>query len=143
MKIVIPAERPDLDAPADPRFGRCACFAVVDPDTMECEFLENRAAAEVSGAGIAAATLVASAGAEVVIAGSLGPKAMDTLRAQGLTLYQGPAGTVRELLQAYRDGGLTEYTGPNVGAHHGMGGGGGRGMGRGRGRGMGGGRGRR
>ena len=40
MKIAVSATGPDLDAEVDPRFGRCAYFAVGDTDTMEFEFIE-------------------------------------------------------------------------------------------------------
>ena len=32
MKIAITAQSGSLDAKVDPRFGRAACFIVVDPD---------------------------------------------------------------------------------------------------------------
>jgi hypothetical protein len=34
MKICVTAVAPSLDAQIDPRFGRCAYFIIIDPDTM-------------------------------------------------------------------------------------------------------------
>jgi len=37
LKVAVSASAPSLDAPVDPRFGRCAYFVIVDPDTMQFE----------------------------------------------------------------------------------------------------------
>ena len=138
MRLAIPATSPELDAAAESRFGRCACFLIVDADTLDHEVVENTAAGEPSGAGIAAALLVADAGAQAAIVRNLGPKAMDTLIARGVTPYQGIVGSVREQVQAYLGGQLQPLSAPSVGDKYGVGGRG-RGMGGGGGRGMGGG----
>ena len=148
MKIAVAASGNNLDAPTDPRFGRCNYFVIVDSETMEFEGLDNTAAAQGSGAGIAAAQLVANSGAEAVIAGNFGPNAFQALSAGGLQLYGGATGTVRQAVEAFKAGQLQPAGGANVQAKSGMGGAGtgagqgmGGGMGAGMGRGMGGGRG--
>ncbi len=146
MKIAISSTGPGLDAQVDPRFGRCRCFVVVDPETKEFEVLDNEAALLSGGAGIQAAQMVANAGVDVVITGSLGPNATNVLAAANLKVYLGAAGTVHEALQKYKDGRLQEASGLSVGAPSGpvafgRGAGIGRGMGRGMGRGGGRGRG--
>lgn len=131
MKIAVPATSPRLDAPADSRFGRCSLFLVVDSDTLDHQVVENTVAGDASGAGIAAATLVADAGAEIVIAGQLGPKAIEALLARNLSLYQGLHGSVRDQIDAYSRGNLhpvsisshTKKSGPRRG-ERGLGGGG-------------------
>jgi predicted Fe-Mo cluster-binding NifX family protein len=144
MRIAISSTGPDLDAQVDPRFGRCRCFIVVDPASEAFEVLDNEAAAISGGAGIQAAQMVADAGVEAVITGSLGPNATDVLSAAGLKVYLGASGTVREALRQYKTGRLQAGgepvarvpSGPGaLGAGPGMGMG--RGMGRGRGRGRG------
>ena len=50
MKIAISAEGLTLDAEIDPRFGRCQCFIIADPVTMEIEYVENTSAAAAGGA---------------------------------------------------------------------------------------------
>jgi len=42
MKIAITATGPDLDSIVDPRFGRCAYFLIIDPETMEYESIETQ-----------------------------------------------------------------------------------------------------
>lgn len=149
MKIAVSASQPSLDAPVDPRFGRCAYFILVDPDTWEFEAVENPAVMAAGGAGIQAGQLVAGKGAQVILTGNVGPNAYQTLSAAGLAVITGVTGTVREAVERYRSGQLQSVAGPTVAAHAGVGNvppagtppAGGAGMGRGMGMGRGGGRG--
>ena len=146
MKIAVSASGPDLDAPIDPRFGRCAYFVLVDTDEMSFEAFNNDNIALGGGAGIQSAQFVASKGAKAVLTGNCGPNAVQTLSAAGVKVIVGQTGTVREAIENYKNGNLKSTTSPNVGDHYGMGGDaktppGSAGMGRGMGRGMGKGRG--
>jgi predicted Fe-Mo cluster-binding NifX family protein len=120
MRVAIAAAGRDLDAPTDPRFGRCQCFVIVDTDTTAFEAVDNIAAAQGSGAGIAAVQLVADQGAEAVIAANVGPNAFTALSAGGLKVYGFGEGTVREAVTALLAGQLEETHAPNVPSHHGM-----------------------
>ena len=161
MKIAVSASGKDLDAPVDQRFGRCDYFLVIDPDTMETQSFPNENGAESSGAGIQSASFVISKGVEVVLTGNCGPKAMDVFAAENISVYTGQAGTVRQAVEAFKNGrraasspSKKDTTAPGnsqeprippagrgIGGGRGMGKGGGRGMGGGGGQGMGGGRG--
>ncbi len=134
MKVVITASGPDLDSPVDPRFGRAAYFIFVDTDTLEYEAVQNPYVAAVGGAGIQAAQLVANKGAQAVISGSVGPNAFQTLSAAGIPMYQAPAGTVRQVLDAFKANQVVPISQPGPG-HGGMGRGFGMGFGAGPGRG--------
>ena len=157
MKIAVAAAGNNLDAQTDPRFGRCAYFVIVDSETLDFQALDNTAAMQGSGAGIAAAQMVANSGAEAVVAGNFGPNAFQALSAGGLQLYRGAGGTVRQVIDAFKAGQLEQLSDASVeskagmggagaggggGMGAGMGGGGGMGAGMGGGRGMGGGMGR-
>jgi predicted Fe-Mo cluster-binding NifX family protein len=131
MKIAVSATGPSLDAEVDPRFGRCAYFAVGDPDTMEFEFIENTSVMSGSGAGISSAQNVAGMGAQAVLTGNCGPNAYQTLSAAGVQVITGVSGTVKEAVEGYKAGRFQATAGPTASAHSGMGGGMGRGMGRG------------
>lgn len=120
MKIAIAASGTGLDAATDPRFGRCPCFMIVDTDTMNFEAVENTAAVQGSGAGIAAVQLVADTGADAVIAANVGPNAFTALSAGGLKVYGFAGGTVREAVLALLAGKLEETAAANVPSHHGM-----------------------
>ncbi len=151
MKIAISSSGKDLDSQIDPRFGRCACFIIIEIDDMSFEAFDNENIALGGGAGIQSAQFVASKGARAVITGNCGPNATQTLSAAGVELVVGLTGTVRNAIEEYKKGNLKPTTDPNVGDHYGTGGAGsmgdtqgqafGRSMGMGRGMGTGGGRG--
>jgi predicted Fe-Mo cluster-binding NifX family protein len=124
----------------DPRFGRCQFHVIVDTETMAFEALPNSGMNAPSGAGIGAAQAVAQRGAEAVITGSLGPNATTVLSQAGLQMYTGAGGSVRQAVEAFRSGKLSQAPAAGAGGlgyGRGRGGGRGMGMGRGMGRGMG------
>jgi len=148
MKICVTSTGSDLDAQVDPRFGRCQYFMIVDPDTMEFEAIPNEGIGASSGAGIQAGEIVANGGVDVLISGNVGPNAFQTLTAAGVRVLTGASGTIRDAIEMYRAGKLSETAGATVPGHAGMpqstpetfaGGGAGMGMGGGRGMGRGGG----
>lgn len=121
MKIAITARGGSLDAGVDPRFGRAACFVVVDPDTMEFEVVDNKQNLQAaSGAGVQAAQLVADHNAEAVLTGNCGPKAFRTLKAAGIEVFVGIDGTVEEAIAIYKSKELTAADNANVEAHSGI-----------------------
>jgi len=140
MKIAISSTGPSLDDAVESRFGRCARFIVIDPDTMAFDALTNPNINQGGGAGIQSARLMAEKGVSVVLTGNCGPNAFQTFGAAGIRVISGIGGSVRQAVEQYKSGALAESNMPNVQSHFGMGGGGGRGMGGGGGRGMGGGR---
>jgi len=147
MKICVTATAGDLNAQVDPRFGRSQYFAFVDSDTMAFEAMPNEAIAAPGGAGIQAAQTVLNRGGNVVISGNIGPNAFQVLSTAGVKIATGAYGTVKEAVEMYKTGKLSEAgistvaahagMGAGVGAGGGMGMGGGRDGGRGRGMGMG------
>jgi len=123
MKICVSAVANSLDAPVDPRFGRCPYFVIVDPETMQFEAIPNLASAAMGGAGIQAVQTIASRGVKVVITGNVGPNAFQALSAAGIKIVTGAYGTVREVVEKYKRGELKEAGAPTVGGHFGIGGG--------------------
>jgi predicted Fe-Mo cluster-binding NifX family protein len=128
--VAVSAAGPNLDAPVDPRFGRCAYFMIVDMDTMQYEAVPNTSLNAASGAGIQASQIIASKGAKAVLTGNIGPNAYHALSAAGIQIITGVTGTVGEVVTKYKKGELKETNSPTVGEHFGMGKG--RGMGHGR-----------
>lgn len=137
MKVCVTAAGPGLEASLDPRFGRCAYFVVVETETMEAESIPNSSASAASGAGIGAAQTIANAGASALITGNIGPNAAETLKAAGVKVYLATGGSVKDALERFKNGELSETSSASVQAHSGMGTGGGMGRGGGRGGGMG------
>jgi len=138
MKIAVTSTGPTLDDTVEARFGRCAYFLIIDPDTLEFEALDNANIALGGGAGIQSAQLMAEKGVSTVLTGNCGPNAFQTFGAANIQVITGVSGQVRQAVEQYKSGALASTTTPNVQSHFGMGMGGGRGMGGG-GRGMGGG----
>ena len=127
MKICVSAAASSLDAQVDPRFGRCPYLLIVDSESLEFEAISNVASGAMHGAGIQSAQIVANKGVKVVITGSVGPNAFQALSSAGIKVVTGDFGTVKEAVERYKKGELTETMGPTVGGHFGMGRGRGRG----------------
>jgi len=135
MRIAITSTGPNLDEQVESRFGRCAYFLIVDPQTMEFEAVENPNTAAGGGAGIQSAQMMANKNVTTILTGNCGPNAFQTFGAAGIQVITGVSGTVRQAVEQYNDGKLKPTDAPNVQSHFGMGGG--MGMGKGAGRGMG------
>lgn len=145
MKICVTAGASSLDAPVDPRFGRCPFFVIVDIDSMDVNSVANTYAGESSGVGIQAAQTIARLGAKALITGNIGPNALQTLTSANIDVYQLQGVTVRDAVDKFKRGELTKISSPTRPAHGGMGQGRGpmgQGKGAGRGGGQGAGRGR-
>lgn len=139
MKICVTAGASGLDAPMDPRFGRCPFFVVVDLDSMSEDSIPNSNATASSGAGIQAAQEIAKQGVSALVTGNIGPNAMQTLSAAKIDVYlHQSGGSVRDVVKKFQSGELTKISSASVPVHAGMGQGQGP-MGKGRGRGSGGG----
>lgn len=114
-RIAVSSEGPGLDEWVDPRFGRAAGFVLVDPETMEHEYLDNGSSqVRAQGAGIQAAEMVARAGVKAVLTGYVGPKAFQALTAARIEVGQDLDGlTVREAVERYKSGGVAAADRPN------------------------------
>ncbi len=137
MKIAITSTGPGLDDTVETRFGRCAYFVIIDPDTLEFESIQNPNIAAGGGAGIQSAQLMADKDVSTMLTGNCGPNAFRTFGAAEIQVITGVSGQVREAIQKYKSGQLDSASAPNVQSHFGTGGG--KGMGRGMGMGGGGG----
>lgn len=118
MKIAIPTSGKTLESPVDGRFGRAAGFVVYnteDNSFVVADNSQNLNAAQ--GAGIQAAQNVAGTGANVVIAPNYGPKAFQVLKAAGIKTFISTPGTVKEAIDNYISGKLSESNAANVEAH--------------------------
>ncbi len=122
MKVAVTSSGKSLDSGVDPRFGRCACFVVVETDDSSFTAVDNTSASLGGGAGIQSARVVAEQGAKVVLTGNVGPNAHQALSAAGIQVITGCSGTVAEAVERFKAGGLTATGGPTVNSHSGMGG---------------------
>jgi predicted Fe-Mo cluster-binding NifX family protein len=107
MKVAVSATGKSLDSAVDPRFGRCACFVIVDSESFQFEAFDNAHAALTGGAGIQAAQFVAAKGARALVTGRCGPNAVLALSAAGVERYEGQDRlTVREAIEKLKSGQL-------------------------------------
>ena len=126
MKICITAAGSGTKIRLDPRFGRCAYFAIADLETDKKDLIENPSASSGGGAGVAAGQLMADKDVSAVITGNVGPNAMNVLKAAGIEIYRGVDGTVDENIELYKSKVLQKIE-TMVPPHSGMGRKGGRG----------------
>ncbi|MGB5619578.1 MAG: NifB/NifX family molybdenum-iron cluster-binding protein [Desulfobacterales bacterium] len=118
MKIAVSSTGKNLEATLDARFGRAAYFVVVDPDTLTFEAVENKQNLNLpQGAGIQAAKTVLQHNADALITGNCGPKAFKVLEAAGIKVYVGVSGRVRDIVDQFKKGVLSESSEPNVEGH--------------------------
>ncbi len=118
-KIAITSEGPGLDDALDSRFGRAAGFIIVDPKTLEFEYLDNgNSQVMAQGAGIQAAENVANSGAKAVLTGYVGPKAFAALQAAGIKVGQDLENmTVRQAVEHFNSGQVEWAGAPNRMGH--------------------------
>lgn len=114
MQIAVSSTGNSLDAEVDQRFGRCEQFIIANSDNDSFITLANPGAARQGGAGIETARVLIKYGVKAVITGYVGPNAMKVLEAGRVKVYQDAAGTVREMLDRYRQGLLEPATGANA-----------------------------
>jgi len=118
MRIAITSIDGTLDGMVDERFGRAKKIVVVDDGTNGQETVDNVTNMNAAqGAGIQTAQNVIQAGAKTVISGHLGPNAFRVLSTAGVDVYTASGMTVRDALQAYRNGKLPKLTGADVEGH--------------------------
>ena len=109
-----------MESQVDPRFGRCAYFIIIDPESSEFEIIENSNAQTMGGAGIQAGQFISDKGVKTLLTGHVGPNAFQTLQANGIEIITGISGPVKEAVEQYKSGILKPTANPTVGAHSGM-----------------------
>ena len=115
MKVVVTSQGRELNSAVDPRFGRAKYFIVVDTETGDFSATDNSQNLNAAqGAGIQAGKNVVDLGAEAVIAGHVGPKALATLQASSVAIYTGASGTVADAIEQFKAGKLEQSSAADV-----------------------------
>jgi predicted Fe-Mo cluster-binding NifX family protein len=83
----------------------------------EGSFLDNNAAASQGGAGIKAAQTISDSGAEAVITPRCGENAAQVFKAAGIKLYQSINQSVKDNIQAFKEGKLNPLEQIHPGLH--------------------------
>jgi predicted Fe-Mo cluster-binding NifX family protein len=119
MRIAISVENQEgLDSPVSPHFGRCPCYILVDVEGQEVKtvtlvdnpYYGNHAQGQVPG-------FIHSQGADVMLAGGMGRRAVDFFQQYGIQVATGASGTAGQVLQSYLAGELRGVE-PCAGNHH-------------------------
>lgn len=101
MKVAITSTGKSLESKLDQRFGRCAYFAIYDPETKNVDFIVNPNKEAVNGAGPATVQLVASKQVGKIISGEFGIKIkslLDSLKIQMVVLKEDNK-TINEIIK--------------------------------------------
>lgn len=116
MNICVTSQGDNLDAPVDPRFGRCQYFIIVDTETLQYKAISNPNIDARGGAGIQSGQIMAERQVKAVVTGNVGPNAFQTLNAAGISVITGASGNVRQAIEKYNKGELKPTQGPTTGA---------------------------
>ena len=118
MRIAVTAQKENLEAEVESRFGRAPNFIIVDTDTMAFDVVKNTQSLNLAqGAGIQAAQNILPHKPEAVLTGNCGPKAFRILQAAGIKVVIGVKGKITDAVRAYLNGEYTPATDANVEGH--------------------------
>ncbi|MEE4177906.1 MAG: NifB/NifX family molybdenum-iron cluster-binding protein [Bacteroides sp.] len=91
MKVAITSTGNSTDSSVDPRFGRCAYFAIYDTESKAIAFVPNPARDAEDGAGPKAVQQVASYEVKKIVSGEFGMKIkplLDSLKIQMIVVKE-------------------------------------------------------
>ncbi|HHX29349.1 MAG: NifB/NifX family molybdenum-iron cluster-binding protein [Bacillota bacterium] len=120
MKVAVCSQGDSLESKVDPRFGRCSHFIVFDTETGDTQAFANPSTSSAHGAAIATVQFLMSHGVEAVLARNIGPNAHSGLSAASILVYSPEGDTVKDALEAYKQGRIREHSGATVDSHHGL-----------------------
>jgi predicted Fe-Mo cluster-binding NifX family protein len=105
MKIAISSTGKELSDSVAELFGRCPYFVIAETENgkiIKTESLKNESENQSSGAGMSAAKLLAENDVNVVIAKTVGPRAIDVLKQFNIEVHSGE-GIVNSVLRNFVD----------------------------------------
>lgn len=109
MKICIPVlTQEGMNSPLSSHFGQADYFAMFDDETQALTFFNNTG--HHHGGTLTPAEIIHQAGAQVVLCGGLGGKAVQLFQQLGVHVFNQASGTVADILAAYKAGSLPEAT---------------------------------
>jgi predicted Fe-Mo cluster-binding NifX family protein len=101
MKIAITSSGNTMDSTIDPRFGRCAYFAIYETGNNVVEFFPNPNKDAEEGAGPATVHLVSTFNVSKIVSGEFGQKIkslLDELKIQMIVL-KGPERKISDIIE--------------------------------------------
>lgn len=117
MIICVPTEGDrGLDEAVCQHFGRAVTFTLYDSATGEVRVMENRSE-HMGGSGTPPEHL-GRENVSAVLAGGLGPKAIDLLNSKGIEVFVGASGTVKDAIDGWRNGSMARASKDNACRDH-------------------------
>jgi len=117
MRICIPTmDEGGLDARVGEHFGRVPTYTIVDTESGEVDIIQNNTV-HMGGAGYPP-DLIHRAGADVMLCGGLGRRAVSSFEELGIMVFVGAVGTVKDAVQMWKAGQLEAATDENACAQH-------------------------
>jgi len=109
MKLCIPTMgEKGLEELVGEHFGRVPTYTLVDSDTGKVQIIANTTT-HMGGAGYAP-DLISGNGAEIMLCGGLGRKAIQMFEEKGIMVYVGASGTVADAISLWKAGKLQPAT---------------------------------
>ena len=117
MKIALPVNENNEQTTICLSFGRTPYYLITDTESEMKDYMENKAASQPGGAGIAAAQSLVDANIESVLSPSCGENAAKVLQAGGIKIYKTQGVSVDENIRAFAEGKLSSLDDIHPGFH--------------------------
>ncbi|MFX1534018.1 MAG: NifB/NifX family molybdenum-iron cluster-binding protein [Promethearchaeota archaeon] len=105
-----------LDEQVGQHFGRVPTYTIVDMETNKVEIISNTST-HGGGSGYPP-EIIRKTGADIMLCGGLGRRAISMFENMGIMVYVGAQGTVKNTLQMYKEGHLQPATDENACREH-------------------------
>jgi predicted Fe-Mo cluster-binding NifX family protein len=119
-RVIIPVEEENgLESHVAQHFGRAPYFAVVDFEKGEAKSIKTQpnTGEHLGGTGHPHENLLALK-PDVIIAHGMGPGGLQSFRSAHVLVLKADAETVKQIVESFKQGKLTELTGGCQHAHH-------------------------
>jgi predicted Fe-Mo cluster-binding NifX family protein len=117
MKVCVPTMgKKGLDDQVGEHFGRVPTYTIVNTETYEVKVINNTSE-HMGGTGYPAEILAAT-GINVMICSGLGRRAIMMFENNGIMVYVGASGSVRDSIQLWKDNQLQMATDENACSQH-------------------------
>lgn len=117
MRVCVPTMgESGLDELVGAHFGRAETFTIVDTETNEVEVVPNTSE-HMGGTGLPP-ELLSKKNVHVMLAGGIGPKAIQMFEQYGIKVLVGATGTVRDAVNDLKEGYLEGASDENVCKEH-------------------------
>ena len=118
MKIAIPVDEKSMESTVCQSFGRTPYYLFYDTEGGTSEFQDNSAAASQGGAGIKAAQLIVDEKTDALLTPRCGENAAQVLRGAGVKIYKTMNNSIKDNIEAFKEGKLSELKEIHPGLHN-------------------------